>query len=143
MRTVKVRKDELIEKLRSNREVHAADYKAACEGYAGQLIEKVKAACRKTFIALDSREKELIGHIESQRFSELGSYTITISYGAEVELRKPEDHTYDYDVALKMAEMEVEDIIELNQAEFQQFVMDDWAWKEEFNLTNRSYGVFK
>lgn len=51
----------------------------------------------------------------------------------------PEDHTLDYDRVLKMLEMSVEDEVTLTAEAFQQYVMDDWGWKQAWAQSTAKY----
>jgi len=51
----------------------------------------------------------------------------------------PMNQTPEYDQAIRMLEMSVEDEVELTAGEFSQFVMDRWHWKQQFSATNSAY----
>jgi hypothetical protein len=51
------------------------------------------------------------------------------------------DQTKDYDRVIRMLEMTVDEIITIGAVEFQQYVMDDWTWKEQFTASNSAYLV--
>ena len=51
----------------------------------------------------------------------------------------PEEHTKDYDRALQMLAWHEEDTIELTEAEFTQYVQDDWGWRQSFVTNTASY----
>jgi hypothetical protein len=115
MRTVMVRKDELVEIVQKNRQQH------------GEVFEKAYAK----FMQAVERELELRLH--------------RIRRGKNVDLLirlpEPRNMTESYDRALQMLEMETRDEVELSEQEFQQFVQDDWTWKREFATTASVYGV--
>jgi hypothetical protein len=58
-----------------------------------------------------------------------------------LRLPEPEDHTDDYDRVLAMAEMSVDEEIELNADDFAMYVMDQWHWKQSFTETTSYYAV--
>ena len=115
MRTVMVRKEELIEVLQKNRGRH------------GEVFEK---SYKKFMRAVES---ELEGRLERIRRGK--------AVNLHIRLPEPKDMTDSYDRALQMLEMETRDEIELSEQEFQQFVQDDWTWKREFVSTAASYGI--
>ena len=39
-----------------------------------------------------------------------------------------------------MVEMTQDDVIELNEDQFDKLVMDNWSWKEQLQLTSSMYG---
>ena len=57
------------------------------------------------------------------------------------DLPVPHDHSAEYDRAIKMVEMSVDENLELTEPEFAQLVMDDWGWKQQFTASNSRYGV--
>ena len=54
-------------------------------------------------------------------------------------LIEPVNQTKDYDTALKMLEMSLDDTVTLHTQEFQQYVLDDWSWKQQFTTANIGY----
>lgn len=117
MRTVRVNKGDLVNALTENRKKHKADYEKACEGYRDDM--------RTTL-------KDFVGKLSS------GENVAVI-----IRDMPPEDHTKDYDVALKMLEMSVEQTIELSQEDFHHLVLDDWDWKRGWMMSNSKYFVQK
>jgi hypothetical protein len=115
VREVTVSKAELIEKLTVNRAAHRAIFEEAVKGFRTRSIE-----------VLDE-------HIDRIR---LGSME-----GVYVTLPTPSDHTNDYDRALAMLEMSVDDQVTIAAQQFSELVMDDWSWKREFLTTNAAYSV--
>lgn len=115
MQKVTVKRDELLEVLNTNRQEHRAGFERAVEGYKERVVE------------------ELERNLADVRAGRVVRVYIT--------LPMPEDHTKDYDQVIKMVEMSVQDQIELMNMEFQQFVMDDWAWKAGWTETANSYGA--
>lgn len=115
MRTVKVKKDELYEIMKTNREAHWGVFMKAQEAYKAYLIKELEQR-------LD----------EAQKGMKIDHY---------IRLEAPVNHTEDYDRACAMVKMSVEDIIELSEQDFAQYVMDQWAWKHAFVENAGSYGV--
>ena len=113
MKNVKVKKDELLKKIKKNRDGHR------------QLFEKAVAGYREA----------MLGHLDSM--------IAAIKKGSKVEhlihLPEPGDHTKDYNRVIAMLEMSTEDIIELDARSFGQYVLDDWAWKDEWIHSNSMY----
>ena len=114
MKAIKVSKDSLLSALRANREKHAAEAKEAHEGY----VIQVKAGLRKAL-------------------REIKTGKITTSLG----LHAPIDNTADYDRAIQMMEMSVDDTIELTEQEFRQYVQDEWSWRAAAALLNSTYAA--
>ena len=113
MRTVKVNKAELAKILEGNRAKHKDEYKDAFEGYVKTAIEKLE----------ENLAKFKDGEITKLRWNE----------------QPPTSNVKDYDRVIQMLEMSVDAEIELTSEEFQNFVQDDWHWKESWRLSNSKY----
>lgn len=111
--TVTVEVQQLLIALRANRQGHNAEYQKAKAGYLKVTAEK------------------------------LSDYLQKLADGELVVVRvldnPPEDHTREYDEAIAMMEWAQESTIELTQAQFRQYVLDDWGWKEQWVTSNSVY----
>ena len=58
---------------------------------------------------------------------------------AYFKLDAPINQIKEYDRAIKMLEMSVDNDITLSEQEFAEYVLDDWHWKNQFTLTNSAY----
>ncbi len=113
MRTVKVNKLEFIERVTVNRDAHRRIFKRALKGYERRLLSE-----------LEQRIDDVSAGRQIDRY---------------IGLPEPADHTADYDRILGMAEMSVDDVIELDANDFARFVMDQWDWKQDFIDTASLY----
>lgn len=113
MRTITVNVRELIDTLAENAEGHKATFDAAMEVFEVQAI------------------KVLQEQIETIREGGLPDRYL--------RLPVPEEHTKDYERALQMLEWHQEQTIELTEAEFAQYVQDDWGWRQSFLSNTASY----
>jgi len=108
--------DEVLKKLRANREAHA----------------EIVVESRKGFV---QRAREAL----SGRLDDLAEgKVITL----EFSLQPPQDHTRQYDLAIAMLELHQnagEETIALKAADVQQFILDDWTWMDGFLLANAGY----
>jgi hypothetical protein len=114
VRPVKVKKTELLAAVKANREQHRAIFLEAVDGY----------------------------RTESLRLLEEKIATITNSKrptAISISLYMPEDHTKDYDNAIAMIEMSVDEELEIDEAGFNQLVRDDWQWKRQWLFSNQTY----
>lgn len=107
MDEVKLHKSELLEKLKANRDSHTQLYKDAVEGF------KV--------VAKDKLEKALAT-------LEKGSLPNSISFS------QPVDHTQQYNEAISMLEMSVDEKITLRRGEFNSYVLDSWVSDTEKSM---------
>lgn len=115
MGVVKVKKDALLETVTANRDKHRTIFLEAVDGFRTKAIEMLE-----------------------QRLAEAKTGKRINVY---INLPTPIDQTREYNKIIKMLEMSVDDEIELTQAEFGMYVMDDWGWKKQFSATNSAYTV--
>lgn len=115
--TVLVKKDELIDTLKKNREAHIAQYQEALVGWRKKMI----AACMET------SQKSEKGDLEK--------YPRKLRDLTDV----PESHEKDYDRVIQMLEMHTDGGITLNSKDFSRYVQDEWDWKHRWETSNSSY----
>lgn len=113
MEDVKVKREELLEKVKANRDSHRANFEKAQEIYREEIITEL------------DRMLEDAKHRRKIRRS--------------VSLPEPEDHTKDYDRVITMLEMSVDPVIKLDQQTFGMYVMDQWSWSASFASNTLSY----
>jgi hypothetical protein len=115
MDKVKIKKNELLEIVTKNRAEHRSIFEKALEGYKAQVIAELEV-----MLAEAKSGKRIRRH---------------------VQLEEPMDQTKEYDRVVRMLELSQDDIIELTQSEFSQYVMDDWRWKDQFLASASTYAV--
>lgn len=54
-------------------------------------------------------------------------------------LSQPVNQTRSYDRVIGMLEMALAEEVELSEEDYQQYVMDEWSWREVFLTSNASY----
>ena len=113
MRTITVKKTQLLETLKKNRDSHRDNFLKAQEGFRQEVIEQLDEALKS------AREGRKV-----------------TSY---IHIPEPQDHTKDYDVAISMLEWETVDTVSLEKHDFERFVNDDWEWKQEWIHSNTAY----
>jgi hypothetical protein len=113
METVRVTRDDFISKVENNKAGHRATFESALDGYRDRAIHELERRVR---------------HVREGR-----------AFDLSFRLPEPEDHTADYDRVLEMARMSVDDVVELTESEFAQYVLDQWHWKANFAATTRAY----
>jgi uncharacterized protein YozE (UPF0346 family) len=110
---IRVRKEELLERLKENRAGHRELFLKAQDGYREKAIKELESA-------LDRAKNQTAERVY-------------------VALPFPEDHTKDYDHIIAMVEMSIDDLFELNQNDFARYVLDDWEWKAAFTQSVMAY----
>lgn len=115
MDNVTVNKDELLAILKTNRDQHQTIFQQALTGYKAEAVRQLKRH---------------LAEVESGRVK-----------AVNVMLPVPENHTKDYDRAIRMVEMSVDTQLEIDEASFGQYVMDDWRWKRQFLTSSSAYST--
>ncbi len=113
MNAIKVKKATLLAKLRKNRERHEGQFEKAAAGYRKKVIQ-----------VLEQR-------IAEARAGKLPALIFN--------LPMPLNQTAHYDRAIGMLEMTVERVIELEEHDYQQYVLDEWSWSAGTSATNSFY----
>lgn len=115
MRTVKVKRLDLLDRIAKNRTAHRDLFLKAQEGYRADVIEELDRMLK------DARDGKIIRR--------------------SIDLAEPQDHTADYDRVIDMLTMSQDAIIEIGAVEFDQYVRDNWAWTAFANATNTMYAA--
>lgn len=113
MKTVRLNKSEVLETLKSNRDKHRSIFEDALGGYRARCLD-----------ILDERIKMIK---EGKKFN------------MHILLEEPFDATPFYDTVIKMMEMSVDKVVELQHEAFKNYVMDEWDWKGQFVTSNSDY----
>lgn len=117
-RSVNVARSQLLEAIKKNREIHAAEYEVALVDFKTRLQEDLKAALEK----VATKEPR-----DLSRFS--------------VAVRFPQSHVQEYDDVIEMLEMSVDDTIELDSESFKAYIKNEWSWTNQFKAMTESYQV--
>lgn len=115
MEKVTVNKAEALAILKTNRAKHRDIFLEALDGYGKEATK-----------------------ILTQRLEEVKKGSRKQIY---ISLPEPSDHTKDYDRAIKMLEMNISDTVMLSEQDFNNYVMDDWNWKQQFLQSNSMYSA--
>ena len=115
MRTVTVKKQQLIDKLRENKEIHRREFTEAMVGYWITFEHGLKVIQEKV------KKRDL-----------------AVDHSIPIEAR-PTSHEAEYDRAIKMLEWELSDEVTLSVNDFQCYVMDEWNWQRSFKSMHATY----
>lgn len=113
MYTVNVEKGRLLETLRQNLEVHKAEYAEAIENYP-----------------------EVVAHELRKRASQIDAGN---PVDLQFNLPKPQSFESEYGDAIQMLEWATDEVIELDQQQFKQYVQDEWHWQRAFAASTQMY----
>ena len=116
MRSVKVEKNELLGIVRDNKKKHVKEFDEAVKDYKKAAVKVAKE------------------HVELAKTGDLDSI-------AKIRAmpQKPTSYEKDYDRAIRMLELSVESVIELEEDIFNQLVLDEWSWKQGFVAQSALY----
>lgn len=113
MNQVKLNRKDLLARVIANRAAHAKDYDEAVVAYAKKLEEELTKAL--AVLRTGGRIKQNMGLVE------------------------PLSYIKEYDSVISMLEMSVDDVIILTHMEFNQYVRDEWVWKNMAFTANSAY----
>ena len=114
MREVTANKSDLLRKLHDNREEHLVAFKEARRGW-------LDAASR----ALNTRLARLADAAET------GDDLPDVFFG-DIQNDTPRSFVKDYDCAIAMLEIHIEETITLSSEDVSRYVLDQWNWSEQF-----------
>ena len=116
MHSVNLNKNELLNIVRKNLDKHVAEFAEAVEDYKTAVLK----------IAQDNLK--LAKKADLDIFKQIKSVPAA-----------PTSYEDNYKRAIRMLELSVDEIIELDDAVFNQLVLDEWAWKQSFTASNMAY----
>lgn len=108
----------LIETLKGNRDKHIYEYNSSVIGYKEKIEETLKNALKKFKTNNDIYAR-----------------------GLNIVLNAPVSYQKEYDTIIEMLTYCTDKTIMLDRTAFQQYVMDEWHWKQSFNLTSSIYNA--
>lgn len=119
MRSVKINKEELLSIVRENKDKHVRQYEEAVVDF------------RTAVIKITTENSKLAKTGDLDKISKIKSIP-----------NKPSSYEDNYNRAIRMLELSVEDIIELEEDIFNQLVLDEWQWKHQFVASSALYKSF-
>jgi len=112
-RMIMVSKQELIKKIKENKEKHKVEYAKAVEAYKLEAKEQLE-----------------------DRLAKLATGDTKLS---PVSLVSPVDNSEEYDKLVTMFEWEIKDEVELSQGEFNEYIFDETPFAKVASLSNLTY----
>lgn len=111
-RTIKVDKNKLIEKIKENKKTHIEAYEKALVAYKAQALSQLSSLIKR---------------------AEKGDTKLSL------QLTTPINNADNYDKIVEMFEWEVEDFVELEQQEFNEYVQDETDFAIRARMSNTAY----
>lgn len=115
MKSATVKKEDLLATLEANRDKHINTFDQVLEDYRARAVELLEE------------------HIQRIRDGAVEK--------VYVMLPPPENYEEEYTRVIEMAKWHQEDTIELTAREFDEYVLDNWTWKDTFLATAATYST--
>ena len=119
MRSVKINKTELLKIVVENQAKHVKEFDEAVEDY------------KKAAVKVAEEHVELAKSGDLEKIARIKAMP-----------QKPSSYKKEYDRAIRMLELSVEDTIDVEEHIFNQLVLDEWVWKQQFVAQSFSYKTF-
>ena len=116
MNSVKMNRKELLKIVKDNQKKHVAEYEESVVDYKAAVIKLAKANVKLA---------------NSGELSEIRKMKNTP--------QAPSSYEDNYSRAIRMLELSVEDIIDVEEHIFNQLVLDEWGWKQNFTAQSALY----
>lgn len=116
MNSVKIDRKQLLSIVSENQKKHVAEYLEAVEDY--------KTAALK----LSQQNLKLAKSGDLEKISKIRALP-----------QRPTSYEDNYTRAIRMLELSVEEVIEVEEHIFNQLVLDEWGWKQQFTAMATSY----
>jgi hypothetical protein len=116
MNSVKMNRLELLQIVKDNATKHVADYDESVEDYKVAVLKLAKANLKLA----NTGELDQFMKIKNQP-------------------ARPTNYADNYARAIRMLELSVEEIIEVEDHTFNQLVLDEWNWKQQFTAQSSLY----
>lgn len=111
-RTIRVNRASLIEKIKENKAAHIKAYEKAVVAYKEEALRQLSILTEKA-----------------------NSGDVRLS----LNLVSPVNYAENYDKVVQMFEWEVDDIVELEQQEFNKYVLDETSFALQAKMSNSAY----
>ena len=116
MRSVKVEKAELMKVLQDNKKKHIKEFEESVKDYKKAALKVAKE------------------HVELAKSGDLDQIA-----RIRAMPQRPVSYEDSYNRAIRMMEMSVDEVIELEEQIFNQLVLDEWMWKNAFVASGALY----
>jgi hypothetical protein len=146
MSEVVMKKDELLTHLIKNKAKHDVVLATAIAGYwdlaKAKIEEKQKKLLENVTEWKEECDREFTKYYAKIEAKEqLPSHVSLKMFGVDTNLGLvyPQDHSQDYDRAIRMMQASIYDEVELTVNEFDAYVLNNWEWKNNFLFSNSVY----
>lgn len=115
MNSVKMNRKELLKIVKDNQKKHVAEYAESVEDYKAAVLKITQA------------------NVKAAKTGDLAQFKFKAIPSA------PTNYEDNYTRAIRMLELSVEDVIDVEEHIFNQLVLDEWGWKQNFTAMAATY----
>lgn len=149
MTNVVIEKAELLKILKDNKEKHDVIFDAACDGYWNLAKEKIEEKKLEFEKAINEAKEEFTYELskisakleKKEKFDYDGAIVVHFKYNSALNLKYPESHARDYERSIRLVELSVYNRVNLNDTEFERYIMNNWEWRNSFLAANNLYAM--
>lgn len=116
MNAIKMNRIQLLDIVRENKTKHIFEFTEAVEDY------------KKIVLTVTQANAKLAKTADLEQFKKMKAIPAS-----------PVSYEDSYKRAIRMLELSVEEIIEVEEDIFNQLVLDEWSWKRSFTIANSTY----
>ena len=116
MNSVKMNRKELLKIVKDNQKKHVAQYEESVADYKVAVVKLAKANLKLANTGDLAEIRKMKNRIDA-----------------------PQSYEDNYTRAIRMLELSVEDVIEIEEHIFNQLVLDEWGWKQQFTAMSAMY----
>jgi hypothetical protein len=116
MNSVKMNRKELLKIVKDNQKKHVAQYEESVADYKIAVVKLAKANLKLANTGDLAEIRKMKNRIDA-----------------------PQSYEDNYTRAIRMLELSVEDVIEIEEHIFNQLVLDEWGWKQQFTAMSAMY----
>lgn len=109
MNSIKMNRLQLLVIVKDNLEKHLKDYTESVEDYKAGVLK------------LTTANLKLAKTGDTEKFSQIKAIP-----------QAPRSYEKEYNRAIRMLELSVEEVIDIEEDIFNQLVLDEWSWKHQF-----------
>ena len=123
MSRVNVKREELIEVLKENRDAHKKEYDEAYAGYVQLCIE-----------ALEDKLETVESAAKAPKDS-----PVKFELFFQDLMSAPENHVQDFQDVIDMFELSEDTKLSIGMEEYKRYYKNDWSWSRSWELSNKMY----
>lgn len=141
-----MKKEELLKHLVENKAKHDVILAAAIAGYWDTAASQLEAKKKQLYEQVETYKSDVEREISRVAAKVAAKETLPnslsicqVGIDTGLGLVYPQDHSKDYDRAIRMMQSSVFEQVQLSVDEYDAYVLNNWEWKANFLAVNTSY----